>query len=47
MNARDYWDLFLETGAPGAYLLYTNALKTEGIHVSDHTGNRPAGHGLQ
>lgn len=47
MDARDYWNLFLETGAPEAYLMYTKALKSEGIHVSDHTGNRPQGHGLQ
>jgi hypothetical protein len=47
MNAKEYWSLFLETGAPEAYLMYTNARKSEGIHVSDHTGNRPQGHGLQ
>ena len=47
MDARVYWNLFLETGAPEAYLMYTKALKSEGIHVSDHTGNRPQGHGLQ
>ena len=22
MNAQDYWNLFLDTGAPEAYLLY-------------------------
>lgn len=47
MNAKDYWTLFLETGAPEAYLMYTQQLKTEGTHVSDHSGDRPQGHGLQ
>ena len=47
MNARDYWDLFLETGAPEAYLLYTNAIKSEAHHVPDHSGNRIESHGLQ
>lgn len=47
MNAQDYWKLFLETGAPEAYLSYANALKTEGKHVSDDPGNRPQSHGLQ
>lgn len=47
MNAKDYWNLFLETGAPEAYLSYTNAMKMEERHVSDHSGDRPAGYGLQ
>lgn len=47
MNAANYWQLFLDTGAPEMYLLYQKALKTEENHVSDHPGDRPAGHGLQ
>ena len=47
MNAANFWQLFLETGAPEAYLLYSNALKMEGNHVSDDPGNRPESHGLQ
>ena len=47
MTSQDYWQIFLETGAPEMYLLYQMALKTEENHVSDHTGHRPAGHGLQ
>jgi hypothetical protein len=43
----ELWQLFLDTGAPEAYLMYVNALKTEGNHVSDHSGNRPESHGLQ
>ncbi len=47
MNAFDYWQLFLETGAPEWYLMYTKANKMGENHVSDHTGNRPESHGLQ
>lgn len=47
MKALDYWQLFLETGAPEAYLMYSKAMKTEGIHVPDHPGDRPESNGLQ
>ena len=47
MNARDYWNFFLETGAPEYYLLYQNALKMEAPDVSDDSGHRAAGYGLQ
>ena len=47
MNAENYWQLFLETGAPEMYLLWKQSLNTEEIHVSDHPGHRPAGYGLQ
>ena len=47
MDARDYWQFFLETGAPEAYLMYTRALKSEAIHVSEDTGAGSAGYGLQ
>ena len=47
MNAENYWELFMETGAPEMYLLYQKALKTEENHVSDHSGHRPASYGLQ
>ena len=47
MNAMDYWQVFMETGAPEAYLSYTKALKMEEGHVFDHTGIGTAGHGLQ
>ena len=47
MNAANYWQLFLDTGAPEMYLLYQKARKSEEDHVSDHSGNRPAGYGLQ
>ena len=47
MNAKDYWQLFMETGAPEAYLMYSKQLKTEGTYVPDDPGYRPQSHGLQ
>ena len=46
MEARDYWQLFLETGAPEAYLLYSRQVKSETQYVLDHSGHRPEGDGL-
>lgn len=36
MDAKEYWRLFLETGAPELYLMYAQAAKSEGAYVSDH-----------
>ena len=47
MNAMDYWQLFLETGAPEAYLMYSKQLKMEGNHVFDDPGSRTQSYGLQ
>ena len=47
MKATEYWQLFLETGAPEAYLLYSRQVKSEAQNVFDHSGDRPAGNGLQ
>ena len=47
MNANDYWSIFLETGAPEIYLLYSKALKMEARDVLDDSGTGAAGHGLQ
>lgn len=47
MEAKEYWQLFLETGAPEAYLLYSKQVKSEVQNVLDHSGRRPAGDGLQ
>ena len=46
MNAGDFWQLFLETGAPEAYLMYSKQLKSEAQNVCDNSGYRSAGHGL-
>lgn len=42
MNAMDYWQLFLETGAPEAYLMYSKQLKSEANYVLDDSGDCPA-----
>ena len=47
MKSSDYWKLFLETGAPEAYLLYSHALKMEARHVPDNTRAGASGNGLQ
>lgn len=47
MNAQEYWQFFLETGAPEIYLLYNNARKMENTHVFDDSGPGASGHGLQ
>lgn len=46
MQAKDYWQLFWETGAPEAYLSYIRMIKTEDPHVLDDSGYRPEGDGL-
>ncbi len=47
MNAGDYWQLFVETGAPEAYLMYSRQLKTEENNVLENPGDRPACYRLQ
>lgn len=47
MTSQDYWQMFLETGAPEMYLLYNNARKMEMTHVLDNTGPGAPGHSLQ
>lgn len=47
MKADSYWKLFMETGAPEMYLMYTQALKTEDNNVFDDPGYRPQSNGLQ
>lgn len=47
MQAPDYWQLFLDTGAPEAYLAYSRALRMEAGNVSDDPGRCPESIGLQ
>lgn len=47
MRASDYWQLFVETGAPELYLMYNNARKMETTHVYDDPSAGSAGHQLQ
>ena len=39
METKDYWQLFIETGAPEMYLLYARQQKLEATHVFDGPGN--------
>lgn len=47
MNAKAYWQLFMDTGAPEAYVLYQQALKMEENHVPDDSGFGASRYGLQ
>lgn len=47
MNAGDYWQMFMETGAPEMYLLYTKAMKSEAQHVSENQSSGPSGYTVQ
>ena len=47
MNAAEYWKIFMETGAPEAYMMYTQAKRMENTHVFDDQGFGSAGHRLQ
>ena len=47
MKSQDYWQIFLETGAPELYLLYNNARKMENSNVFDNSGSGSQSHGLQ
>jgi hypothetical protein len=47
MKSTDYWQLFLETGAPEAYLMYSQMLKSEANYVYDGSGHRPESNRLQ
>lgn len=47
MNKQELWQLFLETGAPEAYLLYNRAKRMELSHVSDNQSTGIAPDGLQ
>ena len=46
MTSKDYWQMFLETGAPELYLLYNNAKKTEITNVFDGPGTCSESHGV-
>lgn len=43
MNAAEYWKLFLETGAPEAYLSYHAKMRMEQQDVSDGSRHCPEG----
>lgn len=47
MNAMDYWQLFMETGAPEAYLMYSKMLKSEATNVYNDSRHCPESYRLQ
>ncbi len=46
MNAKEYWEMFLLTGAPAYYLQYKQCTLEES-HVPDDPGHCPESNGLQ
>ncbi len=46
MTSQDYWQMFLETGAPELYLMYNNARKMENPNVCNNTRSGDQGHSL-
>ena len=47
MKSKLYWQLFLDTGSPEAYLLYNEAKRLEQVHVPQYEGPGDTGHTLQ
>lgn len=47
MNAQFFWDVFMQTGAPEAYLLYNKAKRMEDVYVPDHQSAGSAGEGIR
>lgn len=46
MNSSAYWQLFLTTGSPEAYLMYNEAKRLEHSHVFEHERPGATGHSL-
>ena len=47
MDAKQYWNVFLDSGIPEYYLLYLKAKKQEDAYVYDNAGTGTAGLSLQ
>lgn len=47
MDAKDYWTIFMETGLPEAYMLYSRAKRMEATNVSDNESTGATGNRLQ
>ena len=39
MDAKDYWSIFIETGAPEIYLMFQKARRMEEMDVFDDPGS--------
>ena len=46
MDSTEYWQLFIETGAPEVYMMYTQARKSEETYVPEHSSSGAAGQQL-
>ena len=47
MKAENFWQMFIDTGAPEAYMLYHYLKRTEGLDVSEGSGDGFTGNPLQ
>ncbi len=47
MNAQFFWNVFMQTGSPEAYLLYSKAKHGEDVYVPDHQSSGAAGEGIR
>lgn len=47
MKPELYWQLFLQTGSPEAYLMYNEAKRLEQPHVPQYKRPGYSGHSLQ
>lgn len=47
MKSQDYFQLFLDTGAPEMYLFYQRSRRMEQNHVLDDPSDCPEGNRLQ
>ena len=47
MKSQDYWQMFLETGAPELYLMFKNARKMEHTDVFDNNRTGDQSYSLQ
>ncbi len=47
MKSSDYWELFMQTGAPAYYLSYQALRRREDTDVSQNTWSGPAPDGIQ
>ena len=46
MTSQEYWQMFMETGAPELYLLFNKAKRMENTHVLDDTRSGASGYSL-
>ena len=47
MKSEMFWQLFLKTGSPEAYLMYHDAKRMEQTHVLENEWSCGSGHTLQ